>query len=337
VGGTGLSGEAGGASGSFWSSRSLRASSELGTYLFFGQLTQLLGLGGSSATTNAILVQSSVVVIALLDPVDQRANRGISPWLAVPQKLAPSLLALGGIALITVAPGDEEGSAEQANTPTGIALCLASAVFYAMHTLRLSEYADVDATTQAAGQVSVNALLDVLALPLAECVGAGSSSLRWARHAHADIRERLVLAALWNGLLVVAATTWAMSYAQQAVAPSIAALAYATEPLFAAAFAALLLGEKLGPLTLVGGALVVAANAMAAVGVRTCARPLCSCRSHGGGDGDEDEDGDGDGDGHDGSAGGENGETGGGVTRVTSSRAGKVVDEEIAVAPIAAG
>jgi len=32
---------------------------------------------------------------------------------------------------------------------------------------RLSEYADVDATAQAAGQVLVNALLDVAAMPVA--------------------------------------------------------------------------------------------------------------------------------------------------------------------------
>ena len=44
---------------------------------------------------------------------------------------------------------------------------LASAGFYALHTLRLSEYGDVHATLQATGQVAVNAALDFLTLPTA--------------------------------------------------------------------------------------------------------------------------------------------------------------------------
>lgn len=38
--------------------RAAWASGELGVYLFFGQLTQMLGLQGTSATVNAILVQA---------------------------------------------------------------------------------------------------------------------------------------------------------------------------------------------------------------------------------------------------------------------------------------
>ena len=59
-----------------------------------------------------------------------------------------------------------------------------------------------------------------------------------------------------------------MSFAQQAFPASTAALAYAMEPLFAALFAAALLAESLHWLQLVGGALVVLANVLVAVGAR---------------------------------------------------------------------
>jgi len=157
----------------------------------------------------------------------------------------------------------------------GTMLSLTSAAFYAMHTLRLSAYCDVDATTQAAGQVLINAALDVLALPIAW--GMGSGLHHYFRKATAADVWNLAIGALWNGLLVVGATTWAMSYAQQAFEATTAALAYATEPLFAALFAAAILHDHLGAMQLGGGALVILANVLAAIGARTVTTTVARC------------------------------------------------------------
>ena len=59
---------------------------------------------------------------------------------------------------------------------------------------------------------------------------------------------------------MVGATTWAMSFAQQAFPASTAALAYAMELLFAALFAA---GESIHLLQLLGGGLAVLATVVA--------------------------------------------------------------------------
>ncbi len=58
--------------------RTLRASLELGTYLWLGQLLQLLGLASTSATINALLVQASVIFVPLLE----RSNgpRSLARW-----------------------------------------------------------------------------------------------------------------------------------------------------------------------------------------------------------------------------------------------------------------
>lgn len=245
-------------------SRKVRASVELGVYLFFGQLTQLLGLVGTSAMSNAILVQASVVVVPLLDPPRDAGGGRVRSRLA---RLLPSVLALAGVALITSAPADDDEGDGSEDTWVGIGLSLASAAFYALHTLRLTHFGDVDATTQAIGQVGVNTLLDLLALPIASLV-PGSSATAWLATARHGARRRLALAALWNGALVVGLTTWSMSYAQQAFSASTAALAYAMEPLFAAVFAAAVLGDRLRGMQLAGGSLVVGANLIAAVGLR---------------------------------------------------------------------
>ena len=290
------------------------ASFELGVYLFFGQLTQLLGLGGTSATSNAILVQSSVVIVPLFEAAridgSSSGSSGSREWMG---RCVPSLLALAGIATITIAPKffaaadaalphgrslaaastaadysaagassapsipqSAEADDAEAETTFGVLCSLLSAAFYALHTVRLSEYGDVNATLQATGQVAVNACLDLASIPLATLVAGGGSNspLRWLKHAaHADLHHselrQLGYAALWNGVVVVGATTWAMSYAQRTFAASTAVVAYAMEPLFAALFAAAFLKEAIGPFVLVGGALIIAANVVAGLRLRT--------------------------------------------------------------------
>mmetsp|Transcript_42415 Transcript_42415/g.70529 ORF Transcript_42415/g.70529 Transcript_42415/m.70529 type:complete len:358 (-) Transcript_42415:322-1395(-) len=233
--------------------RTFWASCELGVYLFFGQLTQLLGLQGTSATANAILVQSSVIIVPLFD---MSTTSDTSRLFAMVLRLVPSVLALFGVILLTSTPTSE--ATLPPDSRLGVVFSLMSAACYAMHTLRLSAYSDVDASAQAAGQVMANTVLDMLALPLS------ASSRTWVFTVGLTAIRRLGLAATWNGLMVVGATTWAMSYAQQAYSPSAAALAYAMEPVFAAAFAVMALGELLGPLQLVGGALVILSNVLAA-------------------------------------------------------------------------
>lgn len=71
-----------------------------------------------------------------------------------------------------------------------------------------------------------------------------------------------------------------MSYAQQACSASTAALAYATEPLFAAVLAAFVLGDSISSMQLAGGALVFAANVLAAIGMQNIRARAPSCERH---------------------------------------------------------
>ena len=83
--------------------RAIRASLELGVYLFFGQLTQLLDLEGTTATVNAILVQASVVIVPLFDTADAAVAQGEQACHHAGALLL-SLPALAGVIVLTTAP-----------------------------------------------------------------------------------------------------------------------------------------------------------------------------------------------------------------------------------------
>ena len=121
--------------------RTLRASFELGTYLWLGQLLQLLGLASTSATINALLVQASVIFVPLLERSQPASTgpRGLLRW-------APSLLALSGVALVS---GSSALIVDGSTNAAGVTLSLLAAVCYSVHTHRLSSYGDVGALEQA--------------------------------------------------------------------------------------------------------------------------------------------------------------------------------------------
>lgn len=251
--------------------RTLRASLELGTYLWLGQLLQLLGLASTSATINALLVQASVIFVPLLE----RSNgpRSLARW-------APSLLALSGVAMVS---NPSALLTDGSTNAAGVVLSLLAAVCYSVHTHRLSCYDDVGALEQASGQLLVTLGLDALVLAVAAALyacGTGAAAglaarpllqavltpaLPWLSGAAAETRRSLALGAAWNGVATCALTTWAMSFAQKTFAASTAALAYALEPCFAIGFASLLLHESATRSQLAGGALVVLSNLLASI------------------------------------------------------------------------
>ena len=224
--------------------RCIVCSTELGVWLFLGQTLQLVGLYETGASVNAVLVQTSVLLVSVMDATQKiRLRRP-----ACTKSVIPAFIAFAGILLVV----DDADS--RANTWFGLACSCASACAYALHTWRLSVYSDVDSGAQAFGQLVVNSLLDVLSLT---AVASFEDDLDWEKWLH---DKSFIGVVCWNGLVVVAFATWAMSYAQKRVDPVSAAIAYAFEPVFACVFAALLLHEKLTSYQLVGALMLFASN-----------------------------------------------------------------------------
>jgi drug/metabolite transporter (DMT)-like permease len=84
---------------------------------------------------------------------------------------------------------------------------------------------------------------------------------------------RLEPTATATALIVALGVTGALTFylqlrAQAVVDPSVAALIFTLEPVFAALASYLVLGERLGPVQWAGGALILAATALPALEVR---------------------------------------------------------------------
>lgn len=170
---------------------------------------------------------------------------------------------------------------------TGDGLIVMAAAMYSLHVVRLGRYATESTALQlAAAKATVEAFLSTgLVLILLAVYGGGatetSGSAGYAAYisdaGHAIVNFVATLsdnfasgtpllptsvwvpavgAVLWTGWVTCAYTIYAQSFGQSRVAPTDANLIYSVQPLCTALFAYVLLGERLGPAGVVGGALI---------------------------------------------------------------------------------
>ena len=155
------------------------------------------------------------------------------------RKLGALALASGGVALVLA------GGGPRAIDPLGAAMAIGCAGFYTVFILgseRVS--ARTPAVPFTASVVTGSAVTFVIAAIFTGGVHASAEGVMWA------------------GLIALASTAIPIVLFVAGLArigPSTAAIASAVEPAFTVALAWLVLGEKLGPLQLAGGALVLSA------------------------------------------------------------------------------
>lgn len=204
----------------------------LGALAFIGFATQTLGLNLTGASKAAFITGLSVILTPLLGAL----------WFGkrLPLRVfAAAALALVGLGLLSL------GSAGGINR--GDLWVLACAVAYAFYILYLSEVA---------GKHTVLALTSVQLVTMAV--------LAWLWALPTISALPTVTPAVWGAILYLAVaatvvTTLLQTLGQRVVPAHTSALIFVLEPVFAAVFAYLLLGESLGLSGWIGGALVVAA------------------------------------------------------------------------------
>jgi drug/metabolite transporter (DMT)-like permease len=200
---------------------------ELGTCLFAGYATQIVGLRLTSLDRSAFLTSLAVVFVPLLGAIAGRKVRK-RVWIA-------AAAGVGGCALMCHDGGRPN---------VGDFWTLATAIFYAVYITRMETIApQFAALPLASAQITtVMALSAVWFVPHI----SAARSLPWA-------------GLLYLGLVCTAATTWLQAIAQKTVPATQTALLFTLEPVFAAGFGFVLLHETLGGRGLVGAALIVAA------------------------------------------------------------------------------
>lgn len=203
---------------------------ELGAVLFLAHLTQTVGLQYTTASRSAFITTLYVVALPmLLGVLGHRLGWPI--WLAAG-------LAIGGVGLL---------SYDSTLPNQGDLWTLGTALAYAVYIWRLELFSRRFATLPLTGLQMLTVALLSLAWMLWE-------EPRWPTH-HFPYFSLLYL-----GLMASALCIWLQALGQRQVPAPQAAVIFTLEPVYAAAFAYILLGERLGLQGWVGASLIVAAT-----------------------------------------------------------------------------
>jgi drug/metabolite transporter (DMT)-like permease len=211
----------------------------IGLFLFAGYAFQTFGLRYTSASKAAFITGLSVVMVPIL-----------STWLF---KRAPKREAMGGVLLSTVGLAllTLEGDLRPAY---GDWLVLGCAICFALHITTVSAFAPrIDAMALTTIQVAAAALLS-------GAVSLATENWPW------PVSTDIWMAATLTGALATAFAYGVQNSMQTRTTATHTALIFATEPVFAAAFARLLAGERLSTWGVVGSALILLGMLLAELG-----------------------------------------------------------------------
>jgi drug/metabolite transporter (DMT)-like permease len=211
-----------------------------GACLALGYLLQTVGMQGTSASMGGFLAGLIVPLVAVGGRFVFGARFG-------GRSVAGLVLGIAGITCLCWPSGDPA----QTDTAQGIGLQIGSSLSYAGHVLLLSRFGK-DAPTVAFclwQLVLVAVAGSAAALVSGELTAPGQSTvaMTWG----------LGAAVAYLGVLATALGIGVQSLVQHRVPPVHLALLFALQPLFAAFFGWLFLADSLGPLQLLGGAVIV--------------------------------------------------------------------------------
>jgi drug/metabolite transporter (DMT)-like permease len=227
--------------------RTLLATIGLGAFYVTNTATYYAGIATVDLGLAALIVYVYPPVVAVLALMFGRPLEGRRAWTALAMALLGVVLAVGGIQ-----PGSEPPA-------LGLALIIASPLLYAVwiilaarHSGERSDRVGADADDGAnASVIGAVMLTSTAAVYWAVCLGIGHPVLPAAIPAEA-----------WPGILGVALVAGfvpvqAFYAGAQRIGAAQASLVSTVEPLWTIVAASILLGERLGPIQLAGGALIL--------------------------------------------------------------------------------
>jgi len=219
---------------------SLMRGSVVGIALFLGYLFQTWGLVYTTATKSGLLTGLSVVIVPIVASMLLRKRVQLTVWLG-------TLFAAGGLFLLVAGKG-QLGAMNK-----GDALTLACAVSFALHIVLVDRFVRrSDYRQLLLVQVGVVGLLSLIgALTMERSVPALSGSL--------------IEGILVTGVLATAVALYVLNRFQASSTASYTAIILTMEPVFAALFGALLLGETMGPSQWMGGAMILMGMAIPSI------------------------------------------------------------------------
>ncbi|PXF47124.1 putative transporter [Gracilariopsis chorda] len=219
----------------------------IGTFVFAGYFTQALSLSGphAHASTSAFCCALAVIVV----PILQRSN--ISLFTATRKQqplqtvLIPALLALTGVSILEAANGLPFGI----NDIFALLQAVAFASGFALNERATEKYPHHVAALSAVQLAVIAALSSLWAL-----TDAGSIAISTTL---TDLE--LSACTAYTGFITTALAVWLQNVALKRVRATEMAVLLSTEPLWAAMFAAIMCGEKMGASAVIGAAFILSA------------------------------------------------------------------------------
>ncbi len=209
-----------------------------GIYLFLGYSLQNFGLfgeidsGSTTPTKSAFITSFSVILVPLFLVFRGKQNISYRVWLSVGLALIGLFILLDPI---------------QYGLNRGDISTFGCAVFFAVHIIAQDKYVnkDIDIFRFFLIQVGIASLLSFLFSFAFEF----NQTIVWS--------NTLINALLINGILATTVAIMIMVWAQKIINPSQTAIFFSLEPVFAALFSWILIGEILGIYAWAGGFLVI--------------------------------------------------------------------------------
>lgn len=221
----------------------------IGLWVSLGYAAQSLALLTTEANKSAFICSLCVVFVPLFERVLFGVRKGPEAWLS---KCSAPALAVAGVAMLEL--GGVSAPA------TGDAWALLQAVGFAMGFIgnhRVLERWPRLALSSAAMQLATVAVLSTVWAAVDASRAAGA--LVAPDVMTAFMSPKVATALLYTGLVTTALTVWLENVALVHVSPSEMTVLLSTEPMWASAFSAVLLGEHMGQQAVAGGALILAA------------------------------------------------------------------------------
>ena len=216
----------------------------IGIALFAGYAFQTAGLHLTTPAKAGFITGLSVVIVPVVSALWLRQAPERNAWLGVG-------LAMVGLALLSlqnglaIAPGD--------------LLVFCCALAFAAHILLTGRFApQFDPVLLTFGQIVVVMLLSGVAALLFDVRSSGGLTSLFA-----GLNAKVLFAAAFTGLFATSLAFGVQTVAQRFTSSTHTALVFAAEPVFAALFSFLLIGEMLGPRQLLGCTLILAGMVVA--------------------------------------------------------------------------
>ena len=240
------------------------AGTELGGYLFVASTFQIFGLGLTTATHSAFIIQLATVFAPLLEAIVNQV------WPSR-KSLISCALAFIGVTCLSFVDINVSGNipAVTKSMLLGDLLSVIAATIYGYHVVRLAVLAPrhepiilSKMKEQSRFMFAAGSFLTVILASLIFNRGSSlllQSTILFFQKSSSKSLTVFASTALWQGILVTAVPTYLQSIGQRTVPTNTSVLIYATTPIWATIFEYLIFGERMSILEYFGAALVLSA------------------------------------------------------------------------------